>query len=58
MEQLVSKLAVNGNQSIGSSYFSYAAPADSLIVQGRVGIGTTNPNQKLDVSCDYCINWF
>jgi len=45
-----SKLAVNGNQSIGSGYYSNQAPANGLIVEGNVGIGTTNPVQKLSIS--------
>lgn len=37
----VSKFEVYGNASIGSSYArTYAAPADGLLVQGSVGLGT------------------
>lgn len=31
------------NASVGSSYFSTAAPANGLIVEGNVGIGTSSP---------------
>jgi hypothetical protein len=37
-----SKLSVFGNTSIGSTYGSTAAPTNGLIVEGKVGIGTTS----------------
>jgi hypothetical protein len=41
-------LSVLGSTSIGSGY-NVAGPTNGLIVQGNVGIGTTNPSQVLDV---------
>ena len=44
-------LSVAGNASIGSGYASSsAAPANGLIVEGSVGIGTTAPGYHLDVN--------
>jgi hypothetical protein len=40
----------NGNMSIGNGYKSSAAPTNGLLVQGNVGIGTTNPGYALSVS--------
>ena len=42
-----STLTVGGNASIGTNV---AAPANGMIVQGDVGIGTTAPQRKLDIS--------
>ncbi len=39
----------NGGTSLGYSYTSSVAPASGLLVQGSVGIGTTNPLTELDV---------
>ena len=38
------------NASIGDAYSGTAAPSNGLIVEGNVGIGTTNPSQKLHVA--------
>ncbi len=46
---LPNKLAVNGNMSIGTSYRENTAPADGLIIQGDVGIGTNSPSNQLTV---------
>ena len=44
----VNKLCVEGGAAIGASYAgSSAAPANSLIVQNRVGIGTDDPQAGL-----------
>ncbi len=40
----------NGGVSIGNGYIYNDAGAGNLIVQGNVGIGTTNPGTKLDIS--------
>lgn len=39
----------NGGQTIGAGYASTTPPANGLIVQGNVGIGSTTPAVKLDV---------
>ena len=39
----------NGNMAIGNGYRSAVAPANGLLVQGNVGIGTTNPGYALSV---------
>jgi hypothetical protein len=44
-----SRLAVNSNVSIGSTYSLLSAPSNSLIVQEAIGIGKTNPTTALDV---------
>ena len=44
-----SSLNVYGNTSIGLTYYNTAAPASGVIVEGNVGIGTTNPTSKLQV---------
>ncbi|MDD5356150.1 MAG: hypothetical protein PHY56_06420 [Candidatus Omnitrophica bacterium] len=36
--------------AVGSGYANYTPPANGVIVQGNVGIGTTNPVQKLQVN--------
>ena len=43
-----SKLDVNGNVAIGNGYAgSESAPPNGLIVEGNVGIGTSDPNYQL-----------
>lgn len=37
----------NGNMTVGTGYRSNAAPADGLLVQGKVGIGQTSPTATL-----------
>jgi hypothetical protein len=44
-----SRLSVQGNASFGSAYANIAAPVDSMIVSGNVGIGTTTPGTALQV---------
>ncbi|MCS6935682.1 MAG: hypothetical protein NZM35_11130, partial [Chitinophagales bacterium] len=44
-----SKASIKGNLSVGSGYSTTAAPADGAAIEGRVGIGTTSPDGKLDV---------
>ena len=43
-------LDVIGNAAIGSGYALTSAPSDGLIVEGNVGIGTTDPGAPLSVS--------
>jgi hypothetical protein len=46
-----SKLSVQGNASIGSlTYATTAAPTNGMIVEGNVGIGTTAPGNKLEIT--------
>lgn len=52
-----SKLSVNGNLALGSSYAAYQGdgganpfpPANGALIEGNVGIGTTAPSEKLEV---------
>src|ERR1700722_3108915 len=39
----------NGNMSVGNGYRANAAPANGLIVQGNMGIGTVSPATALHV---------
>ena len=39
----------NGNMTIGGSYKSFSAPANGLLVQGNVGIGTASPSSALHI---------
>ena len=43
------KLSVKGGLSVGSGYSTTAAPANGAIIQGNVGIGTTNPQASLHI---------
>ncbi len=43
-------LGVNGYAAIGTGYYNQTPPTNGLIVQGNVGIGTTTPQQKLDIA--------
>ncbi len=45
----LSKISLNGNQSIGATYGTILAPNDGLLVEGLTGIGVTNPGAKLHV---------
>src|SRR3990167_1474961 len=45
-----SRLSVSGGFSLGSSYVTYVAPSNGAIIEGNVGIGTTNPQYKLEVN--------
>ena len=45
-----SRLDVNGNLTIGSTYSGTAAPVDGAIIEGNLGVGTNAPTAKLDVS--------
>lgn len=48
-----SKLDVNGNMTVGSTYSGLnAAPTDGAIIEGDVGIGINSPQVKLDVEGD------
>ncbi len=48
-----SKLNVRGNLTVGTAWSSYgtqvAAPADSLIVESRIGAAVTSPTTALDI---------
>lgn len=43
-------LSIASTLAVGSSYTSTAAPANGAIIQGNVGIGSTNPGVVLDVN--------
>lgn len=43
------KASVKGNLSVGSGYSTTAAPTDGAAIEGKVGIGTTTPDGKLDI---------
>jgi hypothetical protein len=45
-----SKLYVEGNAAVGAGYIAAAAPANGMIIQGNVGIGTTTPGTMLDAA--------
>jgi hypothetical protein len=45
----LNKMSIEGNLSVGHGYSSSVAPADGMIVQGSVGIGTTNPLRTLQL---------
>jgi hypothetical protein len=42
-------LDVGGNAAIGASFAGTGAPANGLLVEGNVGIGTTSPTTRLQV---------
>ena len=43
------KLHIHGGTSIGESYANNSPPVNGLIVEGKVGIGTTSPSEKLEI---------
>ena len=43
------KLHIEGGTSIGNSYRGMTVPISGLAVEGNVGIGTTNPSEKLQI---------
>jgi hypothetical protein len=45
-----SKLTVNGNMSVGSSYTGIEAPPNGVIIQGNVGIGSSAATAKLHIA--------
>jgi len=46
----VMRLGGNGGLSLGSGYVATDPGAGSIIMEGNMGIGVTNPSQKLHVS--------
>jgi len=48
----LSSLGITGNASIGATYGAIVAPTSGLIVEGYVGIGTSNPTARLDIQAD------
>ncbi|KAJ1464165.1 hypothetical protein T484DRAFT_3647360, partial [Baffinella frigidus] len=43
-------VGVDNAMSIGSSYYNTKPPNNSLVIQGNLGVGLTNPSYKLDVA--------
>ena len=51
-----SKLDVNGNMSVGTTYSgTNAAPTNGAIVEGNVGVGVTSPKTKIDIGGDLAL---
>ena len=48
-KEVLSKLGVKGNVSIGNNYANILAPINGLLIEGNVGIGTNNPESKLHI---------
>jgi hypothetical protein len=53
----INRLDVNGGVVIGKNYVpsnsdtgSYVAPVNGLLVEGKVGLGNSNPNNKLEIT--------
>jgi len=46
----VARIYSNGGLSFGDDYVGITAPADGMIIEGSVGIGTTSPFEKLSVA--------
>lgn len=42
-------LSIASTLAVGSSYTSTTAPSNGVIIQGNVGVGTSNPEEALDV---------
>ena len=47
--QASNAMCVSGNASVGRGFATVVAPDDGLIVQGRMGVGKSNPVCALDV---------
>ena len=47
---LPNTLTVGGNLAVGEGYATTTAPSNAAIIQGSVGIGTSNPQATLDVN--------
>jgi hypothetical protein len=43
-------MSIMGNASVGYDYSETGAPQDGMIIEGSVGIGTSNPQAQLDVN--------
>lgn len=54
---LGSKLNISSNVSIGTTYYTTAAPANGVIIQGNVGLGTLAPIGKLNIFSTTGIGW-
>lgn len=52
----LSKMAVKGALAVGTYADTVAAPANGLIVSGRLGVGTATPSQALEVAGSIRIN--
>jgi len=50
-------VGVDDRMSIGSSYYATKPPDNGLLVEGKVGIGTTSPVAKLEVTGGYDVGF-
>ncbi len=50
-----SKLSVSGNLSVGAGYVGTAAPTNGVIIEGRVGIGTTVADEWMVIGANHDI---
>ena len=57
LNQTSNSLDVNGNTSFGTYAGIYNAPQNGLIISGKVGIGTTNPQSNLHINGSFGVTY-